>query len=390
MSIHGTRGSAGLVSRRVLLRAGAGLGVLSLVGCAHVQPHVNVPTPAEGVRFTTTGSTFNPSIELSPASSATVRWVGEDGSELATGTSPTIRFGSIEPQTVRMLTNFEDVVTVNLGFNVDDDAGRHHIEANYNKDSQAVDGVTGLGLLTNLRRFMAANTPLTGLLDLNGLSKLEFVECFQAQVERVDLTGCVSLVRLCMEKNRLTELDLNPVANSLRDLRAAVQQTGWLAFARLSQPLAVLYHFCVRDQTVTGHPSSEQLPACEELWNWNTGQAGDLPTPQRARSVMSRANQYTSADFAGQWTGEQGGELDLEGNKLTRVTLTGCTSLQTIRLRWNSLPTTVVDDVLAEVASWQTKGVTLLLDGNQPPTAAGLSNVAALRKIGWEVEVASP
>ncbi len=289
-----------------------------------------------------------------------------------------------------MLTNFEDVVTVNLGFNVYDDAGRHHIEASYNKDSQAVDGVTGLGLLTNLRRFMAANTPLTGLLDLNGLSKLEFVECFQAQVERVDLTGCVSLVRLCMEKNRLTELDLNPVANTLRDLRAAVQQTGRLAFARLSRPLAVLYHFCVRDQTVTGHPSSEQLPACEELWNWNTGQGGDLPVPQRARSVMSRTNQYTSADFAGQWTGEEGGELDLEGNELTKVTLTGCTALQTIRLRWNSLSTTVVDDVLAEVTSWHTKGLTLLLDGNQPPSSVGLSHVATLRTLGWEVEVSSP
>lgn len=131
------------------------------------------------------------------------------------------------------------------------------------------------------------------------------------------------LVRLCMEKNRLTELDLNPVAKSLLDLRAAVQHTGRLALAPLSQPLAVLYHFCVRDQTVTGHPSSEQLPACEELWNWNTGQTGTYPTPQRARSVMSRANQYTSADLAGPWTGEQGGELDLEGNKLTGVTLTG-------------------------------------------------------------------
>lgn len=193
MPIHGTRGSAELVSRRALLHAGAGVGLISLVGCAPVQPHVDVPSPAEGVRFTTTGATFNPSIELTPESNATVRWVAEDGSELATGTSPTIHFGSIEPQTVRLLTDFEDVVTVNLGCNVYDDTGRHHLDATYNKDSQAVDGVTGLGLLTNLRRFMAANTPLTGLLDLNGLAKLEFVECFQAQVERVVLTGCVSL-----------------------------------------------------------------------------------------------------------------------------------------------------------------------------------------------------
>lgn len=339
------------------------------------------------MRFTTTGATFNPSIELAPQSNASVRWVAEDGSELATGASPIIRFGSIEPRTVRLLTVFEDVLTVNLGFNVYDDAGRFHVDSSYNKDPETVEGVSGLGLLVNLRRFMAANTPLTGILDFGGLSKLEFIECFQAQVERVDVKGCTSLVRLCMEKNRLTELDLNPVANSLRDLRAAVQESGRLDFTPLTKPLAALYHFCVRDQTVTGHPSSQQLPACEELWNWNTGQTGELPTPQQALSVMSRSNQYTSADFTGQWTGDGGGELDLENNKLTGIALTGCKALQTIRLRWNSLTSSVVDDVLAEVASWQTKGVTLLLDGNEPPTSTGLRNVAVLRKLGWEVEV---
>lgn len=392
---------AGGVSRRTLLAAATTLVPVAATSCAISAPPTPSAPPAAsvppgpnqidaGVRFHTAGSTFNPAIELVEGSGARVDWFDEAGTRLAQGPAPTIDFGSTETRTVVMVTNYADVVTVNLGFNTYDDAGRYNIGPTFNKKAENVTAVEGLAALTNLRRFLAASTPLAGTLDLAGLARLEFVECYFAPVTSVNLDGCQSLIRLCLEQSALGQLDLNPVAATLRDLRAAKQAGGRLEIVPLSQPLTRLYHFCVRDQTVGGHPTSEQLPACEELWNWNTGQSGELPTPQRAVSVMARSNQYTSADFTGQWTGDGGGELDLESNKLTVIGLQGCRALRSIRLRWNNLPTRVVDDVLAEVASWQSKGVTLLLDGNEAPTAEGLAHVAALRALGWEVEVSSP
>ena len=58
--------------------------------------------------------------------------------------------------------------------------------------------MTGLPLCTGLVRFAAANIAgLVGHLSLRGLS-LQFVECFQSRIQSVDLTGCASLIRLCL------------------------------------------------------------------------------------------------------------------------------------------------------------------------------------------------
>lgn len=174
------------------------------------------------------------------------------------------------------------------------------------------------------------------------------------------------------------------------DLRAAAQEAGTLRLAPLQKPLAKLIHLCVRDQVVTGHPTSVQLPACEELWNWNCGQKGDFPTPGLGRSVLAAANGYTLADLSGQWVYEGGwGTLELTNNQLTSVNLTGCRSLQTIKLDGNVLDGTQVDGVLAEVASWGTTGFHLDLAGtNAAPSAAGRRDAADLRDRGWQVTLA--
>lgn len=388
----------GLISRRALLAAGVALAPAGLIGCASSAPASppvaqasSISPPTTGIRFQTSGATFRPAIELVEGSAATIEWLDDAGRRLATGTTPTIDFGSSAPRVVTMTTTYAEVVTVNLGFNHQDDVGRFRLDASYDKEAEAVTAVQGLGALVNLRRFLAAEAPLGGTLDVSGLAQLEFIECGNAQLEAIDLTGCNSLIRLVIEGNRLTRLDLNPVAKTLCDLRAALQKGGSLELAELSHPLSRLYHFCIRDQKVAGHPSGDQLPACEELWNWNTGQKGAAPKPNSVRSFMSRANQYTSADFSGLWTDAAAPvELDLEGNQLTTITIAGCRALQTLRLLWNSLPETSVDGVLAEAASWGTKGTTLLLNGNAPPSPKGLRDAEALRARGWEVLVSSP
>ena len=345
---------------------------------------------APGVVFTTTGASFSPVLELDPASDAEVVWLDETGAELARGAGPTIDFGSAGTRTVAMHTkDFGDVLTVNLGFSSEDDAGTYSLKAPYDKPAEQVAGVSGLPRLTKLRRFLAARGDLAGQLDFTGLSSLEHVECFGAKVKSVKLAGCTSLVRLCVEENDLSALDLNPVAASLRDLRAAAQRGGLLAFTDLVAPMAKLYHFCVRDQTVTRHPTADQLPACGELWNWNSAQAGKIPTPGFARSVMAAGNAYASADLSGQWRYDGGwGLLDLTGNRLTSLDLTGCKALQTLRLGDNSLDQDAVDGILQEVASWGTPGFDLVLDGsNDAPSAAGMAAVATLQDRGWKVAV---
>jgi hypothetical protein len=76
------------------------------------------------VRFTTTGATFSPAIELASGSPALVTWLVEETGVTATGLTPTIDFGSSGTRHVRMSAcwgrGLGDVVTVNL----DSTAGR--------------------------------------------------------------------------------------------------------------------------------------------------------------------------------------------------------------------------------------------------------------------------
>lgn len=337
--------------------------------------------------------TFRPVVELVAGSAATVRWLDAGGRELATGLQPTIEFEQADqagPRTIVMMTTFPDVVTLNLGFNQADDVGPFSLDASYNKDAEQVVGVFGLGLLGNLRRFMAANSPLTGTLDFSGMAALEHVECFQAQVEAVQLQGCTSLIRLCVEVNRLTELDLNPVAANIRDLRAAAQKTGSLTLKPLAEPLGRLYHFCVRDQEVIGHPSEDLLPSCEELLNWNTKQAGAVPVPPNVVTLACFGNSYTSGDFTGLWSDvDVEGELDVGANKLTTISLQGCRGLRSIRLHENSFSQSNVDALINEIASWGTEDGLLNLSGPAiaAPSSKSIRQLAALRRRGWGVTV---
>jgi hypothetical protein len=303
------------------------------------------PTPPEPgqVVFTTAGGIFAPVIELASGSSATIEWLDTNGAIITTGLTPSIT-GYAQ---VRMrCSNYADITTVNLGYNVNEDAGQYSPGASYNKYSTDVTGIEGLSNLTGLVRFMAAGTQLTGHVDFTGLSELEFIECFNARVQSVDLTGCTSLIRLCLEANSLSNLDLNPVRNNLRDLRSAVQTTPSLTFTTLDGPMAQLYHYCIRDQIVLNIIPHAQLPVIEEHWAWNTGQTtSDAPTSPLLRSYASYGNAYDQAS---------------------------------------------VDLILTTLASLITNGAwrSVDLSGGAEPSAAGWTAVTTLRNNGWNVVVA--
>lgn len=294
------------------------------------------------VAFTTTGATFAPTVELASGSTAEVTWQSAAGVTLATGVTPTINFGTAAPRTVRMACTVPgDITTINLGFDNTQDAGRDGPGAGYNKAAQAVTGVSGLAALTGLRRFLAATTQLTGHLDLTGLAALEYVECFQARLTSITLTGCTSLIRICLEANRLTQLDLNPVVGSLRDLRAAVQTSAALDFVPLTAALTHVWHFCIRDQPVTRMPQHARLPAVEQHWAWNTNQStSDSPVSAGLNSYLSDGNHYDQAS---------------------------------------------VDRILTGLVAVTSGGGSVNLAGSAAPSSTGLAAAATLRGRGWAV-----
>lgn len=277
---------------------------------AAVATYLGDGTPTVGgsprlglVTFTTTGATFAPVLVLSPGSTAVVTWQDASGATLATGLAPAINFGSAGTRTVRLhCTSYAGIVSVNLGFDHAQDAGKEGPGAGYDKAPVALIGVSGINALTGLVQFLAANTTLTGPLDLTGMAALQFVECFGAKLTSITLTGCTSLIRLCLESNRIEQFDLNPVVTNLRDLRAAVQWDGpsvhALDFVPLTAPMAQLWHYCVRDQHVTRPLPHSLLPVVEQHWAWNTGLAtADSPISTLLRDYQSQDNSYDQASI---------------------------------------------------------------------------------------------
>lgn len=264
-----------------MIRLGDGRVASTYLGDGTLLGEPSAPALGE-VAFATWGL-FEPTVELVAGSTAVVQWQDAAGTLLATGQAPSITVGGSlgAPVTVRMRVisptgtrRYRDILTVNLGFTHTDDAGAYNIGPSYNRAPTHIVGVSGLGALTGMKRFLAARGELTGHLDLTGCAALEYVECYTAKVTSCTLTGCSSLIRLCLEACRVTHLDFNPVRGTLRDLRSADQgQLAGLTFAPLAGPMEQLYHFCVRDQQVHGLIPLGLMPAIEEYWCWNTGQS---------------------------------------------------------------------------------------------------------------------
>ena len=332
--------------------------------------------PASYVTFTTTGSAFAPEVECG---SGTVIWQCEETGQILTGVSPTYSWGSAATRHVRMGvlggSGLAGITTVNLGYSHTQDAGRYgptptgglqSPAADYDKSAEACSAVADISLCTGLKNFLAANGNLAGNLDFTGCSALEYIECCLADVQAVTLTGCTSLIRLCVEGCNLSTLDLGPVTSCLYDLRSAIQQGGTLTFTALLSDMQHLYHFCSRDQLIVNPPLT-QLPALEELLLWNVLYYGalDLSGSPIVHDIQAHSNAITSID------------------------LTGCSQLWYADLHGNSLDETAVDAVLAEVESWGTSSHVVNLAGSHYPSAAGLADVAALQGRGWTVTISS-
>lgn len=367
-----------------------------------------VPTqPPESlglIEFSVTTTSFRPSIELRNGSNAILTWQDANGTVISTGNQPTITFAD---NTVRSIylhmtdttgaDRYGDITTINLGFNHTQDAGKYGPGTQYDFPATSVIGITGLTYATNLERFMAANTPLTGHLDVHNLSHLEYIECFKAKLTSIDLRGCSSLIRLCLEENGLASIDLNPVTQSLRDLRCAMQSTGHITLSPLSTEFVALYHFCVRDQLVSGMPTQSQLPVVEELLAWNCGLTGTLtPISPVMRDLLVYGNSFTEIDFTNIYLANQAngvrGVAQIDHNPLTVLpTFTNRSRIRELHLHGGAIALSQqnVDTILFEFNSWGTTNGTIVLhsqtDSNSPPSPSGLSAVSSLQARNWTI-----
>jgi hypothetical protein len=104
--------------------------------------------------------------------------------------------------------------------------------------------------------------------------------------------------------------------------------------------------------------------------------------------VLVSHNHYTSADFSGGFALENGW-LDISDNQLTSLKVAGCPGLIALFAENNALGADAVDSVLETLDTLGRYGGYLDLQGNAPPSAAGLQHAESLRQRNWTVNLAS-
>lgn len=261
---------------------------------------VSSPTPGEAVTvtITATGDVFEPRVALAQGATTTLSW-RVNNVVVGSGTTPTIVFDSVAPRNVELwASNPSDILVLNFGFDNTEDQGRYGPGPTYNQSPTPISAIVDLYRLPNLWAFCAAHSGLSGHVDFSGLANLEYIECFQADIATVDLTGCDSLLRLCLEQNDITYLDLNPVAGTLRDLRCAASSGGTvpLTFADQTEDLVALYHYCIQNSVTVNTIPHARMPVIEERWDWSTNTSSiDAPISPLLRGYNTYGNPYDQA-----------------------------------------------------------------------------------------------
>ena len=335
----------------------------NLIGPLTIEVEIRRPytTGDETVAFNTFGATFEADITVDDG--AVVLW--DFGDTTSSSDHPTKDWGEAGDRMVLLtVTPHSALQAIVIGYD--------HADGGSTTDpmlpdlaTQDVRDVYGLTNATGLQVFAASYTEI-GSLDVHGLTALRTVECYNSDLlMSINLTGCVSLSRLCLEGCNLEELDLSTCVG-LEDLRAAVNPR----LADITWPTTAdsLWHVCIRDNPsfdLTTFPV-ETWPVIDECWAWNSHIDGYL--------VFD-----TDASLS----------LLMTGNTITGVDLTLAVNTNAVNLSNNNLDQESVDSVLITLAGHSVSGGSVNLTNNVAPSAAGTEAVSVLLSRGWSVSVDS-
>ncbi|BBO80159.1 hypothetical protein DSCO28_07250 [Desulfosarcina ovata subsp. sediminis] len=335
--------------------------------------------------FTTSGSTFEPTIILD--GEATVTWTFSDHTT-SSSTTPSIDFGSAATRYQRLSVDpWSALYRINVGYaGADGGASTDELGNTFEHVSQqSVSAVTNLSLVSDyLVYFCACQNPITDV-DLSNFTALHTVELYAADLATIDISGTTSLARLQVENTDLAVLDLSG-SLALEDIRASSNPYTDVDWG--DGTYSSLWHICMRDTDgsyVITYPTAANMPNIRDLYIWNTNQtgAGSYTGLTALRNAQLYSNAFTSLDFTNSFA--SGAILDAHGNSLTTITLTGCTGLDDVDLSVNALTETAIDHVLSILdASGVTNGVVDLSGGtNASPSTSGLASIANLETDGW-------
>lgn len=321
-------------------------------------PISSVVSPPRTMTITTTGSSFDPIIEVNAG--AEILWTFHD-STTSTSATPTKNYGTDAIRTNTLIvTPWTAVLGINFGYNAED-GGYEDIDL---IATQHVSAVDGLDLVSrSLIYFSALDCPLTQL-DFREFRKLKYLELYTCRsMTSLLLNNNTALERLCVEDNNLNFLDISDCIN-LADIRGALNAYPHIDWGTSYNNL---WHICIRDNPFdTPLPSNSLFPSLTELLIWNDRQTGvlDVSDNPNLQHLLASDNTYTGVYLA-------------TPNMLIEVNISR-----------NSLDQSTVDYILQQLASSTINGGIVTLTGNTAPSVAGVAAATYLANVkGWDVNV---
>jgi len=343
------------------------------------------------IEFISIAASFAPLI--STTGSPVVLWTFDDGTT-SNSLAPNKAYGTVARRVNKLtVTPWSGLVGINLGYNRLDGgpSSTNGIPMAVHPQTDVTE-INNLGLCKGSLVFFCSEYGNMTTLNFNGFSALRDIELYGALLQTVHLHALPELRRCCFEDCNLASLDLSEMP-LLEDLRGALNAFNNITYGGAK---AHQWHICTRSNsglTNTGlYNDMVGWGVIREFWIWNDNQYGTLSVPLSAPnlSLLAYDNHYSGLNLQGAMTSAgSSATVDMHGNSLTSVNITGCYGLTNLNLQNNLLSSLVVDSILAGLdALGRSNGtVTLNGTGNIGPSTAGTSSAQALIGKGWAVNL---
>lgn len=347
--------------------------------------------------FTTVGATFAPIITVT--GTPTILWTFSD-STTSDSVTPSKDFGSTATRSHTLkVTPWSALTKINLGYDGIDGGTTPGTGENTfaSLTQQNVSAVSGLELVKDsLALWASSYNPITSL-DFSDFTALTKVECYDCgALTSIDIDNVSTLVRLGLEKDNLSSLDLTDAVN-LADLRGSDQDDSTFTITWGAGTYSSLWHVCAWGNPNGGQIPIDRMPILRELYIGGDNQAGALnPISTNLRSVLANDNGYTSADFSGNYPAGANGIIDMDNNDLTSIDISDSPGLVRIDLHANPLSQSQIDAVLHNLDSFGVVGdgtgtssyddpYYVNLTSTSAPSAEGQAHADNLTARGWTI-----